>query len=113
MRLVTDYKKHLNPCVKREIHGFTSASEIRQSLDPGQKCYASIDLLHGYYQARLTERAKRHTAFLINFGHGAHRFMYKRAPMGLVSSSDHFNRETDKVFANLPGIHKLVAEYTN
>jgi hypothetical protein len=42
MRLVTDYKKHLNPCVRREVHGFMSASEIRESLDPGDKWYASI-----------------------------------------------------------------------
>jgi hypothetical protein len=31
--LVTDYKQHLNPCIKREIHGFTSAAKIRESLN--------------------------------------------------------------------------------
>ena len=70
MRLVTDYEKHLI---------LTSASEIRESLDPKAKWYAPINLLHGYYQVRLTKRVKRNTAFLMNFGQGAHLYMYLQA----------------------------------
>ena len=48
------------------------------------------------------------TAFIVNTGSGALRYVYLRVSMGLVSTSDFFNKETDLIFAGLPGVKKLV-----
>ena len=108
VRLVTDYSDSLNPCIKRSHHGFTCARDIREGLNLAAKFYCILDLPHAYFQIPLTPEASKLTAFIVNTGTGAHRYVYLRAPMGLVSTSDFFNRETDKVFAGLPGIKKLV-----
>ena len=108
VRLVTDYSDSLNPCIKREHHGFTCARDIREGLDKDAKFYCILDLPHTYFQVPLTPEASRLTAFIVNTGTGAHRYVYLRSPMGLVSTSDFFNRETDKIFAGLPGVKKLV-----
>jgi len=108
VRLVTDYSDSLNPCIKREHHGFTCARDIRESLDKDAKFYCILDLPHAYFQVPLTPEASKLTAFIVNTGKGAHRYVYLRSPMGLVSTSDFFNRETDLIFAGLPGVKKLV-----
>ena len=102
VRLVTDYSDRLNPCIAREHHGFTCARDIREGLDPNAKFYCVLDLPHAYFQIPLTPEASKLMPFIVNTGTGAHRYVYLRAPMGLVSTSDFFNQETDKIFAGLP-----------
>ena len=108
VRLMTDYSNRLNPCIAREHHGFTCARDIRDGLDSNAKYYCVLDLPHAYFQIPLTPNASKLTTFIVNTGYGAHRYVYLRALMGLVSTSDFFNKETDLIFAGLPGVKKLV-----
>ena len=54
MRLVTDYTK-LNKFVLRPIHPFPSTRDILQSIPHGQKLFAKLDAVHGYFQLALDE----------------------------------------------------------
>ena len=107
-RLVTDYSDCLNTCIAREHHGFTCARDIREGLKPDAKFYCILDLPHAYFQIPLTHKASQLTPFIVNTGSGAHRYVYRRAPMGLVSTSDFFNSTTDEIFEGLPGVSKLI-----
>ena len=107
MRLVTDYTL-LNRQVKRPIHGFSTAQEIRQQLKPSSTHYVVIDLVHGYYQNALEKESAKLTTFIVNVGEGTRRYKYLRSPMGLSASGDEFCRKTDQAIEGLENTHKLV-----
>ena len=71
MRLVTDYTK-LNKYVQRPIHPFPSTRDIMQSIPHGQKLFAQLDAVHGYFQLALDEESSYLTTFLLPQG----RFRY-------------------------------------
>ena len=83
VRLVTDYTK-LNKFVKRPVHPFPATRDIIQSVPKGQKVFAKLDAVHGYFQLALDEESSFLTTFLLPQG----KFRYLRAPMGLNASSD-------------------------
>ena len=83
VRLVTDYTK-LNKYVKRPVHPFPATRDIIQSVPKGQRVFAKLDAVHGYFQLALDEESSFLTTFLLPQG----KFRYLRAPMGLNASSD-------------------------
>ena len=103
LRLVTDFTG-LNRHVRRPVHPFPAPQDIISGLSPGSKVFAKLDALAGYHQVLLTKAASFLTTFLLPSG----MYRYLRAPMGLSSSSDEFCRRSDAVFADLPGVRKLV-----
>ena len=52
MRLVRDYTK-LIKFLHRPIHPFLSMRDILQSIPYGQKMFAKLDAMHGYFQLAL------------------------------------------------------------
>ena len=107
MRLVTDYTL-LNRQVKRPIHGFSTAQEIRQQLKPDSTMYLVADLVHGYFQNALDKESSKLTTFIVNVGEGTRRFKYLRSPMGLSASGDEFCRKTDQAVEGLEKTFKLI-----
>ena len=103
MRLVTDYTK-LNKFVHRPIHPFPSTHDIMQSIPHGQKLFAKLDAVHGYFQLALDEESSFLTTFLLPQG----RFRYLRAPMGLNASSDEWCRHSDVAVEGLEWCMKIV-----
>ena len=75
VRLVTDYSRALNPCLRKAEHGFTCAKEIREGLSSTAKYYTVLDLPHAYFQKPLTEKVRELTAFVADVGTGAHRYV--------------------------------------
>jgi len=112
-RLVVDFTK-INEIVQRPVHPFLTGQEILQSLEPDSTYFAVLDMLSGYHQSPLdsTDVADAEsgdssadlTCFLIPQG----KFRYLRAPMGLCSSNDEHCSRTDKAFAGLPWMKKLI-----
>ena len=102
MGLATDYTK-LNKFVHRPIHPFPSTRDIIQSIPHGQKLFAKLDAVHGYFQLALDEESSYLTTFLLPQG----RFRYLRAPMGLNASSDEWCRHSDVVVKGLDWCMKL------
>lgn len=70
--------------------------------------FITLDLKHGYFQCLLREKDRPKITFLINFGRGAKQMQYARCPMGLTSSSDHFNTITDEIFSECEGYMKII-----
>ena len=110
VRLVTDYSgdNGLNAYIQRVVHGFPSAADIRDRLDPDSDVFCVMDLLSGYFQVELDEESSLLTTFLLPTEQGSALFAYSRAPMGLNSSGDAFCDETDSAFEGLAGTDKLV-----
>ena len=101
--LVTDFTG-LNRRVRQPIHPFPSPLEIIAGLNPKSTVFAKLDLLSGYHQIELTEKASYYTTFLLPSG----MYRYLRAPMGLSSSSDEFCCHSDNILSGIPGVRKIV-----
>ena len=61
-------------------------------------------MLKGYHQCPLDEDSQLLTTFITPFG----RFKYLRAPYGISSISEHYNRQMDEAFAGLTGYRRIV-----
>ena len=84
LRLVQDYRD-LNEAVEPISHQIPNVSEMMYKLR-GSKFISTLDLKNGYWNAGLTERSKRLTAFSTEFG----VYEYNVVPQGLVCSAAHF-----------------------
>ncbi|XP_066958860.1 uncharacterized protein [Macrobrachium rosenbergii] len=62
---------------------------------------AEIDLLKGYYQIKLTDRAKEISAFITPFG----LFEYKVLPFGMTNAPSTFQRMVHEVIRGLEGVY--------
>ena len=60
--------------------------------------------MKGYHQCPLDEESQTLTTFITPFG----RFKYLRAPYGISSISEHYNRRMDEAFAGLTGYRRVV-----
>ena len=60
--------------------------------------------MKGYHQCPLDDESQLLTTFIIPFG----RFKYLRAPYGIASISEHYNRRMDEAFAGLTGNHRIM-----
>ena len=103
LRLVTNYQR-LNTFVKRPIHPFPTSNDIVSNIEHGSKFFCSLDMVKGYHQIELDDESSELTTFLLPYG----RFKYRRAPMGLCSSSDEFCRRSDEAIQDLTGVQKIV-----
>ncbi len=103
VRLVTDYT-YLNKFVKRPVHPFPSAKEIKQSIMPESKFFAKLDCVNGYFQMAIDEESSLKTTFLLPTG----RYRYLRGPMGLAPTSDEWNRKSNEMIAGCPWAAKIV-----
>ena len=63
-----------------------------------------MDAVKGYHQCPLDEKSQLLTTFITPFG----RFKYLRAPYGISSISEHYNRQMDEAFTGLSGFRRIV-----
>ena len=104
MRLVTDYYTKFNKFVHRPFHPFPSTRDILQSIPLGQKFFAKLDAVHGYFQLALDKESSYPITFFLPQG----RFLYLRAPIGLNPSSDEWCRHSDVAVEDLDWCMKIV-----
>ena len=92
LRMVVDFTK-LNEAVKRPIHPFPSAHQCVQAIPPDAKFYAVCDMVQGYHQIPLSEKASKLTTIILWDG----KYRWLRGPMGLNSTGDEWCFRSDEL----------------
>ena len=104
IRLCVDFTK-LNKFVRREIYqSSTPAEAVAEISATEDKFFTTFDALKGYHQCPLDEESQLLTTFITPFG----RYKYLRAPYGICSISEHYNRRIDEAMACLTPYSKVV-----
>ena len=104
IRMCVDLSK-LNRFVRRERYpSVTPAEAVTDIQQTKAKHFTVFDALKGYHQCPLDEESQKLTTFITPFG----RFKYLRAPYGISSISEHYNRRMDEAFAGMQGMRKIV-----
>ena len=104
IRLCVDFSK-LNRYVKREFYSmYTPCDAIADICGKQSQFFTVFDALKGYYQCPLDEQSQLLTTFLTPFG----RFKFLRAPFGICSISEHYNRRMDEAFEGLNNYRRIV-----
>ena len=104
IRMCVDLSR-LNRFVKRERYqSATPGQAVADIAAESAKIFTKLDALKGYHQCPLDEDSQLLTTFITPFG----RFKYLRAPYGISSISEHYNRRMDDAFAGLTGYCRIV-----
>ena len=95
---------HLNKFVQRDRYQSATPSESVANMASAEaKVFTTFDALKGYHQCPLDEESQLLTTFITPFG----RWMYLRAPNGVSSISEHFNRRIDTAFQGMSQFAKF------
>ena len=97
MRLCTDFRK-VNSVTVKDSYPLPRVEDILDQIGKA-KYLTKIDLLRGYYQIGLTEKAQQISAFVTPFG----LFQYKVMPFGLTNAAATFQRVVNEVIRDLEG----------
>ena len=104
IRLCVDLSK-LNRYVRREKYiSLTPAEAVADKAAEEAKFFTVLDAKKGYHQCPLEETSQLMTTFITPFG----RFKYCRAPYGLSSIAEHYNRRMADAFQGLTGFRRIV-----
>ena len=104
IRMCVDLSK-LNKFVRRERYPSTTPQDAVADIQQSSAKYFTVfDALKGYHQCPLDEESQKLTTFITPFG----RYMYLRAPYGISSISEHYNRRMDEALQGITNIHKIV-----
>ena len=82
----------------------TPAQAVADIASDNAQVFTKFDALKGYHQCPEDEESQLLTTFITLFG----RFKYLRAPYGISSISEHYNRWMDEAFAGLTGYRRIV-----
>ena len=95
----------LNKFVRRERYpSVTPAEAVADIAQAKAKHFTVLDALKGYHQCPLDKDSQKLTTFITPFG----RFKYLRAPYGICSISEHYNRRMDEALAGMKDFRKIV-----
>ena len=83
----------LNRYVKRRTYPVRSPHDDVASIGTEAFLITTMDAKMGYFQVKIADENQGLTCFITPWG----RFKFKRAPMGLVSSGDEYNRRGDQI----------------
>ena len=104
IRMCVDLSK-LNKYVRRERYpSVTPAEAVADLAQAKAKFFTVFDALKGYHQCPLDEESQQLTTFITPLG----RFKFLRAPYGISSISEHYNRRMDEAFAGMQNFRKIV-----
>ena len=104
IRLCVDFTK-LNKFVRREIYQSSTPAEAVAEISATEaKFFTMFDALKGYHQCPLDEESQLLTTFITPIG----RYQYLRAPYGICSISEYYNRCMDEAMVGLTQYSKVV-----
>lgn len=96
---------HLNRYVQRERYQTpTPAEAIADIAAANAKYFTVLDAMKGYHQCPLDDKSQLLTTFITPFG----RFKYLRAPYGISSISEHYDRRMAEAFTGMTGFRRIV-----
>ena len=102
IRLCIDFSE-LNKYVEREHYMSNTPAEAVCNIK-GSNFFSVFDAIKGYHQCPLDEMSQDLTTFITPFG----RYKYLRAPYGIKSISEHYNRRMDECLGQLKHLAKIV-----
>lgn len=103
-RLCFDLSR-LNNSVRRGFYLSSTPIEcVTCIISEEARYFAAFDALKGYHQCPLELRSQLLMTFITLFG----RFMYERAPYGVSSICEDYNRRKAQCLRDLPGMRRLV-----
>ena len=96
---------HLNRYVKRELYQSAIPAEAVADISATKaKFFTILDAMKGYHQCPLDPESQLLTTFITPHG----RYKYLRAPYGISSISEHYNRRMAEALAGLSGYRRIV-----
>ena len=96
---------HLNKYVRRERYQSPIPAEaVADIASENAEIFTKIDARKGYHQCPLDKESQLLTTFITPFG----RFKYLRAPYGISSISEHYNRRMSEALSGLSGFRRIV-----
>ena len=98
-RMCTDYWR-LNAATVKDAYPLPTVTDIFDSVS-NAKFLSQMDLMKGYYQISLTERAQGTSAFITPFG----LFEYQVLPFGMTNAPATFQRTMQEVIRGLPNVY--------
>ena len=101
-RLCTDYRR-LNRVTVEDPYPMKRIDDLVDQVS-GAKFLTSLDLLKGYWQVGLTDRAREASAFVTPDGH----YEYLVMPFGMRNSSATFQSLVDRLVSGLEGVTAYV-----
>ena len=106
IRLCVDLSK-LNKHVRRERYQSpTPAEEVASIVGRRAQWFTVVDAAKGYHQCLLADESRLLTTFITRFG----RYAFKRAPYGVTSISEHYNRRMDEALQGLSENYRKVVD---
>ena len=103
IRLCVDLSK-LNRYVKRERYQSTTpAMAVADIAKSDAKYFSTFDAYKGYHQCPLDEESQDLTTFITPFG----RYKYLRAPYGISSISEHYDRRMDNSLEKIKQLRRI------
>ena len=102
-RLCVDLTR-LNQYVRRGAHPVLTSQEAVSSVTEGSRWFTVLDAKAGYWQVEIAEEDQELTTFITPWG----RYKFLRAPMGLSTSGDEYNRRGDEALQTAPSTVKVV-----
>ena len=104
IRLCVDLSR-LNRYVCRERYQSPTPAEAVADIAVNEaQIFTVLDAKKGYHQCLMDEPSQLLTTFITPFGH----FKYRRAPYGLSSIVEHYNRRMADAFEGLSGFRRIV-----
>jgi len=103
IRLCCDYR-HLNSCTVKTQQLMPTLSDVAR-IGAGKKFMTTLDLSSGYWQVKMGEEAKAHTAFVMP---GNMVCQWRVMPFGLTGAPATFQRLMNAVLAYLIAAGKVV-----
>ena len=98
-RMCTDYRK-VNSKTIKDSYPLPRLDDIIDSIGEA-RFVTKLDLMKGYYQIELTDRAKIISAFITPFG----LFQYKVMPFGMTNAPSTFQRLINEIIRDLEGVY--------
>ena len=95
--------RRLNQFVRRPTHPCPTPRDAVSQISPGASLFTTMDALSGYWQIPLAEESQALTTFITPWG----RYRYLRAPMGLRSAGDEYDRRGDMAFSGISHLAKI------
>ena len=104
IRMCVDLSR-LNRYVRRERYqSLTPAEAVADIAASSAKVFTVLDAMKGYHHCPLDEDSQLLTTFITPHG----RFKYLRAPYGISSISEHYDRRMAEAFTGLIGFRRIV-----
>ena len=99
---------HLNRFIIRERYQSpTPVEAVADIAASDAKIFTVLDALKGYHQCPLDQVSQSLTTFIMLFGW----YKYLRAPYGISSISEHYNRRMTDAFRGLTGFRRIVDDF--